>query len=117
LICEEGVVYRDVVITDPDTPIRVRARTLVKGGGYELMVGDRVFKFRDDPSLLGRRLKGWAEFLFHEFLPRARVLTRRRSPHADRLLLQKSATCPECARTFLGLAGEIGLPAVPPANG
>ena len=42
-------------------------------------------------------------------------LTRRRSPQGDRLLLQKVTACPECRKTFLGLAGEIGLTAVPPA--
>jgi hypothetical protein len=109
LVCEEGVVYRDAVITDPDTPIRVRARTLVKGGGWELTIGERVYKFREDPTLLARRLKGWALFLFIEFLPRARMLIRRRSEHGDRLLSQRLSACPECGKTFLGLAGEIGL--------
>jgi hypothetical protein len=109
LVCEEGVVYRDAVITDPDVTIRVRARTPVRGGGFELTVGDRVFKFRDDPTLLARRLKGWAQFLFNEFLPRARLLARRRSDHGDYLLRQKAATCPECGKSFLGLTGEIGL--------
>jgi uncharacterized C2H2 Zn-finger protein len=115
LICEEGVVYRNVVITDPRTPIRVRSRSLVRGGGHELTIDDSVFKFRDDPTLLARRLKGWAEFLFDEFLPRARQLVRRRSQIGDHLLSQKAMSCPECRQVFLGLTGEIGLAAVPPA--
>jgi hypothetical protein len=112
LICEEGVVYRDAIVTDPDTPIQVRARNLVKGGGYELTVGDRVFRFREDPTLLARRLRGWTLFLFLEFLPRARLLTRRRSERGERLLSQKASICPECGKTFLGLTGEIGLAAL-----
>jgi hypothetical protein len=116
LVCEEGVVYRNVVIDDPDIPIRVRARSLVRGGGYELTIDDAVFKFREDPTLLARRLKGWAAFLFDEFLPRARLLTRRRSDIGDRLLLQKATKCAECRRMFLGLTGEIGLSAMPAAN-
>lgn len=116
LICEEGVVYRDVLITNPRTPMRVRARSLVRGGGFELTVGDRIFRFREDPTLLARRLKGWAEFLFDEFLPRARLLVRRRSEIGDQLLMQKATTCPECRRTFAGLVGEIGLTAIAPAN-
>ncbi len=115
LVCEEGVVYRESVITGPNPAIRVKARSLVRGGGYEMTIDDRVYKFRDDPTLLVRRLKAWSLFLFKEFLPRARLLTRRRSPQGDRLLLQKVTACPECRKTFLGLAGEIGLTAVPPA--
>jgi hypothetical protein len=117
LVCEEGVVFRDLVITDPRTPIKVRARSLVRGGGFELAIEERVFRFREDPTLLARRLKGWAEFLFNEFLPRARMLARRRSEIGDRLLMQKATTCPECKRTFAGLVGEIGLTAIAPAIG
>jgi hypothetical protein len=116
LVCEEGVVYRNVVITDPRVALKIRVRSLVRGGGYELTIADTVFKFRNDPTLLARRLKGWAEFLFDEFLPRARLLTRRRSENGDRLLLQKATKCPECKRVLLGLTGEIGLAAVPPAH-
>ena len=115
LVCEEGVVYRDSIITGPNPAIRVKARSIVRGGGWELTIDERVYKFREDPTLLARRLKGWSAFLFKEFLPRARLLTRRRSPQGDRLLRQKVTACPECRRTFLGLAGEIGLTAVPPA--
>lgn len=111
LVCEQGVVFRDELITR-DTPIRTRAKSLVRGGGYELTVGDRVFKFREDPTLLARRLKGWSAFLFDEFLPRARLLARRRSAEGDRVIGQKAVGCPECGTTFLALAGEIGLPAV-----
>jgi hypothetical protein len=109
LVCEEGVVYRDTVITDADTPIHVRAKTSLRGGGFELTVGDRVFKFNENPTLLARRLKEWTQFLFKEFLPRARLLSRRRSDHGDWLLRQKASTCPECGKTFLGVMGEIGL--------
>jgi hypothetical protein len=115
LVCEEGVVYRDTVITDANPTIRVRARSIVRGGGFEMTIGERVYKFRDDPTLLVRRLKAWSLFLFKEFLPRARLLTRRRSPQGDHLLLQKVMACPECRKAFLGLTGEIGLTAVPPA--
>jgi len=116
LICEEGIVYRDSLITEPDENIRIRSRSLVRGGGHEMTIGDRVYKFREDPTLLARRLTGWAEFLFEEFLPRARMLTRLRSQEGDRLFLQKAVTCPECRRVFMGLTGEIGFTAVPPAN-
>lgn len=116
LVCEEGVVYRDAIISDPDTRIRTRAKSLVRGGGYEMSIGERVFKFREDPAVLAHRLRSWAGFLFNEFLPRARLLTRRRSAHGDRLLGQKAAQCVECRRSFLGLTGEIGLAELPPAN-
>jgi hypothetical protein len=113
LICEEGVVFRDTVITDADTRIASRPRPLLKGGGYELMIDEVVFRFREDPTLLARRLKEWCRFLFDEFLPRARLLNRRRSAHGDRLLTQKAVQCTECGKTFLGLTGDIGLPSVP----
>lgn len=109
------MVYRDSIIAEPNPAIRVKSRSIVRGGGWELTIDERVYKFREDPTLLARRLKGWSAFLFKEFLPRARLLTRRRSPQGDRLLRQKVTACPECRRTFLGLAGEIGLTAVPPA--
>jgi hypothetical protein len=80
------------------------------------MVGDRVFKFRDDPTLLAHRLRAWALFLFVEFLPRARLLTRRRSEHGERLLSQRACTCPECGKGFLGLTGEIGLATLPASS-
>lgn len=116
LVCEEGVVYRESVITDPDVFLKVRARTLVRGGGFELTIGETVYKFREDPTLLARRIKGWAQFLFDEFLPRARLLTRRRSEHGDRLIVDKMVKCTECRRIFLGLTGEIGLATVAPAQ-
>jgi hypothetical protein len=112
LICEEGVVYRDTVITNLASAVRVKVKSLVRGGGYELTIGDQAFRFEEDPTLLARRLKGWGEFLFEEFLPRARMLIRRRSPQGERLLLQKATTCTECRKTFLGLTGEIGLTAL-----
>jgi hypothetical protein len=115
LVCEEGVVYRETVITEPNPAIRVKARSLVRGGGWEVTIDERVYRFREDPTLLVRRLKAWSLFLFREFLPRARLLTRRRSPQGDRLLRQKVVSCLECRKAFLGLAGEIGLTAVPPA--
>jgi hypothetical protein len=115
LVCEEGVVYRDTVIAEPNPTIRVKARSLVRGGGYEMTIDDRTYKFHEDPTLLVRRLKAWSLFLFKEFLPRARLLTRRQSPQGDRLLRQKVTACPECRKAFLVLAGEIGLTAVPPA--
>jgi len=114
LICEEGVVYRDAIIDHPRTAIRVRTRPAVRGG-FELSIGERLFKVQDDPTQLVRRLKGWTEFLFEEFLPRARQLIRRRSPHGERLLLQKATKCTECEKTFLGLTGEIGLATMPAA--
>ena len=58
LVCEEGVVYRDVVITDPRIPIRVRARSLVRGGGFELTIGERVVSLPRRPDALGTKAQG-----------------------------------------------------------
>ena len=116
MVCEEGIVFRDVLVDDPETHIRVRSRNILRGGGHELAIGGQTLKFRGDPSLLAKRLQGWASFLFDEFLPRARLIGRRRSPEGDRLIGQTTVTCSECSMSFLGLAGEIGLAAVPTAN-
>src|SRR5262249_61036952 len=83
LICEEGVVYRDAIIDHPRTTIRMRARSSVRGG-FELSIGERLFKVEDDPTNLVRRLKGGTAVLFEGFLPRARQLVRRRSPRVGR---------------------------------
>lgn len=110
LICEEGIVYRDSLITRRDESIYVRAKSVVYGGGFELFIGKQKYWFRNDPIILAQRLTAWAEFLFDELLPRAKMLLNRRSVRGDRLLKQKRTTCPMCRHDFLWVHGDIGLP-------
>jgi hypothetical protein len=112
LICEEGVVYRESVITHPRTRIDILPRATLLGGGYDLRIGDARYPFRDDPTLLVKRLKAWATFLFNEFLPQARLIRERQTAQLDTLLLPKLVACPECQRPFVGIAGDLGRSSV-----
>jgi hypothetical protein len=109
LVCERAVVYRDIVINDPQTPIAVRARGGA-AGGYEMTIGRRKLTFRDEPELLLRRLQGWVRFLFREVLPAAAAAAPKRTPFMLKpLLKQKTLLCPECGSPFLALRGEVGI--------
>lgn len=112
LICEEGIVYRESILKDTRTRMEVVPRSKLMGGGYELKIGDARYPFREDPSLLVKRLKAWAAFLFDEFLPQARLIRDRQSAQLDRLLVSKLVECPECKRHFLGITGDLGRPSV-----
>jgi hypothetical protein len=107
LICEEGIVYRDIIIKDIDTPISVKAKP---SGAYDLLIGKQKLSFDQEPALLARRLQGWARFLIRDILPAARALADRRNPAKLRpLMRQKTILCPECHNSFLALRGEVGI--------
>jgi hypothetical protein len=111
LVCEEGVLYGEVLIDDANARIDVRQRSLFQGGGWEMRVGRVTIHFRKDPNPLKRRLQGWMRYLFRDFLPQAeRVLVRRAPRLLDRLVREKLVNCPECQRPFLAMRGEVGLP-------
>ena len=116
LICEEGVVFRDTIVRSGNVDIRVRVKPTNKGSGFELIIDDEKHAFADDPVVLAQRLRAWTQFLFEEFLPRARLLGRRRSARGDRLIAQKAAVCAACRQQFLALRGEIGLTPIPAAD-
>ncbi len=106
LICEEGVVYRDIVINDPDISIVIKERS----DSYELSVGKQKLVFQQEPELLARRLRGWTQFVFRELLPASALLADRRTPGKLRpLMRQKTLLCPECGNSFLALRGEVGI--------
>lgn len=108
LICEEGVVYRDLVIKDPAAAISIKGRSFPSG--WDLLVGRQKLSFRAEPTLLARRLKGWTRFVFQELRPAAEALKNRRSPDKIApLMKQKTLLCPECGSPFLALRGEVGL--------
>jgi hypothetical protein len=107
LICEEGVVYRDIVIKGPDLPIQVKSRSPSE---FELTIGRHKLTFDQEPALLARRLQGWARFLFRQMLPAARNLVDKHDPARLRpLVRQKTLICPECHNPFLALRGEVGI--------
>ena len=111
LICEEGVVYRDAVLSDPRLDVEVKLRGLWQGGGYELVAGPLKLTFRQEPTLLARRLRGWVRYLFRDFLPKVDTVLHLHAPERlGKLLKQKEVVCPECWRAFLAQRGEVGLP-------
>lgn len=108
LICEEGVVYRDIVINDPTTTIA--ARPAMKGGGYDLIIGKERLHFSQKPALLEVRLEGWVKFLFRTALPAAAELVDLGSPaRLRKFRKQKTIQCPDCGHAFLALRGDVGL--------
>ncbi|MCE9532389.1 MAG: hypothetical protein K8T89_14900 [Planctomycetes bacterium] len=107
LICEEGVVYRDIVLKDPATPISYRKRT---DDEFELVIGKQKLLFNRSPALLAQRLQGWLRFLFEVILPATRDYLHTRSPGIlEPLTRQKVLRCPECGNSFLALRGEVGI--------
>jgi hypothetical protein len=108
LICEEGVVYRNIVIDDPETTIATRPAR--KGTGFDLIIGKRRLHFGQKPGLLERRLEGWVRFLFRELLPGAtRLVDAGSSTRLRKFRKQKTIQCPECGHSFLALRGDVGL--------
>jgi DNA-directed RNA polymerase subunit RPC12/RpoP len=108
LICEKGVVYRHIVIADPETTIA--ARPARKGSGYDLIIGKKRIHFGKKPALLESRLEGWVRFLFRELLPGANKRVDNSSPaRLRKFRKQKTIQCPECGHAFLALRGDVGL--------
>ena len=106
LICESGVVYRNIMIKDPDLFIGVRARS----SSFELSIGKQKLVFQKDPAFLATRLQGWVRFLYKELLPGARDTASRRTAGKLRSLFrQKTIICPECRNSFLALRGDVGI--------
>ena len=108
LICERGIVYRNIVIDDPETTIA--ARPARKGSGYDLIIGKKRLHFGRKPALLESRLEGWVRFLFRELLPGAAKLVDLGSPaRLRKFRKQKTIQCPECGHSFMALRGDVGL--------
>jgi hypothetical protein len=108
LICERGIVYRNIVIDDPETTIA--ARPARKGSGYDLIIGKKRLHFGRKPALLESRLEGWVRFLFRELLPGAAKLVDAGSPaRLRKFRKQKTIQCPECGHSFMALRGDVGL--------
>jgi hypothetical protein len=110
LVCGAGIVFREAVLTRPG-PVKVTARPLIQGGGFELHVGGQRLAFRSDPTELARRLERWARYLYGEFQPKVDAMLSVRNPALlRRLLEQRSLGCPECGRRLVGRRGEVGWP-------
>jgi hypothetical protein len=109
LICEEGLVYRSVVINHLQTKIRVVPQSSFYGA-FNLIIGSEMLAFSKDPTPLANRLWGWRQFLLNEFLPQVPSYLTRRSPKIlNQLMQQKLVTCPECQKSLLSIRGEVGI--------
>ncbi len=110
LICEEGIVYRNIVIRDPEIAMTVKEKPEHVGEGFDLIIGKQRINFLDDPTMTAKRLQVWVKFLFRDFLPGSAAVKGRRSPgKLKNLLWQKTVLCPECEHPFLALRGEVGI--------
>ena len=109
LICEEGVVYRQLVLKPKKMEISVKAPTS-RRDGFILQIGNQEFPFRTDPSLIASRLRAWTQFLYRDFLPQVSQILERRSMRVlQRIVYQKRILCPECQQPSISVPGEIGL--------
>ena len=118
LICEEGVVYRGHLISDPNAEVKIKAIPLWQRGGFELVCGNLRLQFRQEPVFLAKRLQGWIHFLFKVFLPTVDGMLKSRSRELlARMLRQKTITCHECHEPFLIRRGERGEPLEGPKSG
>jgi len=110
LICERGIVYRNLILYDPAIAISFRPRSIISGG-FEVIAGKQKLVLADDPAPLVRRLQGWLRILFQGILPAARPFVGTRGEDRLRLFVrQKTNQCPECGHAFLAQSGEVGIP-------
>jgi hypothetical protein len=111
LICDEGVFYRDKLLTEPLSDREVTPRAVWQGGGFELRLGSFRWTFRHDPKAVGRKLAGWTAYLFRDFLPGVDAAMKgRREGALEKLLAGQTTACGVCGRTFFPRIGEIGRP-------
>lgn len=107
LICEDGIIFNQQTI-GRETILRLRQRSILRGGGYELYIDEQIYRFKNSPLRLKERLEFWRDFLFGKLRPASRHVERR-SGKRDVLLNSHLITCPECRTAFLGIIGQIGL--------
>lgn len=110
LVCEEGVLYRDHLIRDADGPVKLKARPLLHGGGFEMTAGTLSMQGRKGLLLLAKRLNGWHRYLFKDFLPGVEgVLNRRNRRKLTELLRSRTVKCPDCQRNFFQRRHDVGI--------
>lgn len=104
LICGRGLLYRNVLLHNCDTPVDVRE----DHGVFELAIGGNRIPFRGDPGELARRLRRWSAYYFKEFQPQMDAILLGPSLKARQLIEELMVTCPECGTALLGRGGDKG---------
>jgi hypothetical protein len=105
LLCGRGVIFQDVLITEPPRSIEVKSHA-----DYELIIGNQRFEFARDPKDLVPWLERWLRYHFGEFLPQSKHVLGWRSPGLPPTFrLQKTVPCPECRRELLPRIGDLAV--------
>lgn len=111
VLCGRGIVFEETLFEEPPEVMEVKAKWLIQGGGFDLILGEHRFYYPEDPDRLARRLERWFRFWFHEFLPQVAAVHSWRSPvPIAHLRLGELVTCPDCRQRFLAELGNVGAP-------
>ena len=106
LLCGRGIVYEDELITEAPASIEIKTGA----NAFELILGNRRFEFRRDPTALASKLERWFRYWFGEFLPQATHVLGWRSPGLPVSFRQhKTVACPECRRELLPRVGDLAV--------
>jgi hypothetical protein len=109
LLCGRGVVFQDVLFTEPPRRVETRSQRGAERPDYEVHVGERRFHFPRDPSAQVSRLERWFRHHFHDFLPQLPKVSSWRAPeNAPVLHVQQTVVCPECQHLLLPRVGDVG---------
>jgi hypothetical protein len=108
LLCDGGVWFQDVCLTDLPRRVAVEARRGAGEGGFDLVLGEQRFWFSEDPAQAAARLERWLGYYFRELPSQMAEAAPPQSREAlDKVLARSGAACPECRRPLLPRAGEI----------
>lgn len=111
-VCARGMIFHDTIISEFPRTLEVKGRAARQGGGFDLILGEQRFWFREDPEMLVVRLEGWLRYYFHEFRPQVVDVFRWRPPQLPSGHFQfQVVPCPECERRMIPRVGEVGVKA------
>jgi hypothetical protein len=116
IICGRGIAVEDTLFTEPVRTIDVQTKRVAAGERHVLTLGEHRFVFRGDADEVVRQVDQWFRYYFNEFVAQTMEVYRWRSPHVAAILRAwGTVPCPECQRTLVARAGEVGI-ALEPAG-
>jgi hypothetical protein len=110
IVCGRGVVVEDTLFTEPVRTLELESKRLSGGERHVLTLGEHRFVFRGDADEAARQVDQWFRYCFNEFVPQTAEVYRWRSPHVAAILRAwGTVPCPECQRTLVARAGDVGI--------
>lgn len=112
LLCGRGMVFRDAVLREPPTEVKIRACEEWRGGGYEARFGQHRLRFNEPPGAVIDKLKNWSDFFLRDFLPQCEgVLKYRAGERLQSVLGPAIMRCPACSKNVIPLPGQVAVTA------